>query len=113
MTCWRIRNILGVVHEQIRDYRSPVCHPSFGWDSLISNGYCKTRTTQVALGNSSAFTAGYSGWCMYVMQGIRVPRQTRYVVDPEILVQHVAHRFLGLRAVSLQAVVCVTVVQTR
>ena len=54
---------------------------------------------------------------MYVMQGIRVPRQTRYVVafvsDPEILVQHVAHRFLGLRAVSFQAVVYVTVVQTR
>lgn len=107
MTCWRIRNILGVVHEQMKDYRSPVATRSFGWDSLIFNGYCKTRTTQVALGNSSAFTTGHSGWCIYVMQGIRVPRQTRYVValarfvsDPEILVQHVAHRFLGLRAVS-------------
>ena len=27
MTCWRIQNILGVVHEQMKDYRSPVCHP--------------------------------------------------------------------------------------
>ena len=25
--CWRIQNILGVVHEQMKDHRSLVCHP--------------------------------------------------------------------------------------